>query len=494
MRKRLFSFILTLIMTLTSVANLSVFAATDIYYDGEWHRYNGNFFTLKVNGTKLDCSVPPIVFHDYSVVPARDVFEHLGAMVVWYAPEERVTINYEGSYISLFINNTQAYHDGAKETMPIAPKIINGKTMIPVRYVAESLGFDVSFDATNDTIHINTKGTTKSPQDSTPKPSTPTVSGPTLLSCSCTENNNVFSAVLKLSKSGATYNSFTLDNPDRIVVDVTGASLSGNLSNQTPNSSMVSAVRFGQQENAARIVFDMKSSQKYNVSVSGDKLLISIGSSVTPGVPSTAPSDPVVPEIVIPPSRSITIDPGHGGSDPGAIFKDENDKVWEEADINLAVSLKVRDILEANGVRVVMTRTTDEYVVRRDRPELANSEKTALFLSIHTNSVENAENANGIETWGSLETGVPLAGVTDKSFAQNVQKSVIAKTGATNRGIKDSVTLTVLVYSVMPSVLIEVGFISNEEERAKMFTESYRNKLAQGIAEGILKTFDDMGV
>ncbi len=488
MKRKLLSILLTLTVIFSCVATLHVSAARDIFYDGAWHTYTGNTYTLKVNGTTLNCSVPPIIFNDYAVVPARDVFEHLGAMVTWYAPEQRVTVNYNGSYISLYINNTSVYRDGAKETMLIPPKIIDNKTMIPVRYVAESLGFDVVFDGATGTIHINTNGYSAPPQ------STPAPAGLSLLSCSCTENSNVFSAVVKLSKSGATYNSFTLDNPYRIVVDVSGAALSSGVYNHTPSSSMVSAVRFGQHDNAARIVFDMNSSQKYSVSVSGDTLLVSIGSSVTPGVPSTAPSTPVQPEIVIPPSRSITIDPGHGGSDPGAIFKDENGTVWEEADINLAVSLKVRDILVANGVHVVMTRTTDEYVVRRDRPELANSEKTALFISIHTNSVENAEKANGIETWGSLETGVPLAGVTDKSFAQNVQNSVIAHTGATNRGIKDSVTLTVLVYSVMPSVLIEVGFITNEEERAKMFTESYRNKLAQGIAEGILKTFNDMGV
>lgn len=494
--KRIFSILLTLALAVTQFGLISASAAHEIYYDGAWHTYIGNFFNLKINGEIMNCEVPPIVFNDYSVVPARDVFEKLGAEVLWNAENEAVTVNYQETQILLYINDTTAYRNGRAESMPIAPKIINAKTMIPVRYVSESLGFDVDFDSSTDTISITTSGAGETP------PAANTYTS-TLESYSCSEADGVFTAVLNMSVENVNYSSFTLAEPDRVVVDIAGAQMSGAISDSTPASALVTKVRFGQHEDSLRVVFDLTGVQKYAVSSGGSSITVTIGDGsggtatenppVTPENPEE-PEEPEEPEIVIEPSRSITIDPGHGGSDPGACFTDENGTLWRETDINLAVSLKVRDILEANGVRVVMTRTTEEDVVRRSRPELANSEKTALFISIHTNSVDGIETANGIETWGSLETSKPLAGVTDKSFAQNVQDAVISKTGATNRGLKDSVELTVLKYSVMPSILVEVGFITNANERANMFDDAYRNKLAEGIAEGILKTFSDMGV
>lgn len=489
--KRAFSMLQALMITILLFGTATASAANEIYYDGEWHTYIGSFFNLKINNETVNCEVPPIVFNDYSVVPARVVFEKLGAEVLWNAENEKVTVNYGSTQIILYINNTTAYKNGAAEKMPIAPKIINAKTMIPVRYVSESLGFGVDFDAVTDTILITTNGGTVKPPVTNSYTST-------LQSYSCSSGDSGFTAVLNFSEENVKYSSFTLTEPDRVAVDIAGAKMASSIQDSTLDSAIVSKVRFGQHEDALRVVFDLKSAQKYNVSLAGKKLTVTIGNgsgTTEPDPPPVVtPDPPVEPDIVIEPSRSITIDPGHGGSDPGACFTDEDGTVWKETDINLAVSLKVRDILEANGVRVVMTRTTEKDVVRKSRPELANSEKTALFLSIHTNSVDGNETANGIETWGKLETSKPLAGVTDKSFAQNVQNAVIQKTRARDRGTKNSVELTVLKYSAMPSILVEVGFITNTNERGNMFSDAYRNKLAQGIADGVLKTFSDMGV
>lgn len=521
MAKRICCFFLTVCMICSIVGNFVISAAMEIYYDDSWHTYTGNTFRLQVNGKTLSCSVPPIVFQDYSVVPARDVFEHLGATVSWYGPEEKVTVDMKNTQIVLYIDSTVAYKNKKAESMPIAPKIINGKTMIPVRYVAESLGFTVTFDSKTDTIGI------KAPVSETPnKPTTPQTPAEkeepsvepsiTLKSYKGTQNGDIFSIRFTMSEAVTDISDFVLTEPNRIVVDLADVKLGTGVGNSTYTSDVVTAVRYGQHGLVLRIVLDTTEKYPYRVSVSGKTVTVTVGEGSSAGNTTTKPNTtdtpdktekpdssdkndekpaiPGPPDIVIEPSRSITIDPGHGGEDPGAIFTDEDGTVWRETDINLAVALKVRDILKKHNVRVVMTRTKEETVVRRSRPDLANEEKTALFISIHTNSVQDAEKANGIETWGSLETSKPLAGVDDKSFAKNVQEAVIKKTKATDRGLKDSIDLTVLVYSAMPSVLIEVGFISNETERANMFSESYRNKLAEGIAEGILKTFDDMGV
>ncbi len=513
--KRFLCFLLTAVMMCTALLIPICSAETKIYYDGAYHTYTGNLFKLKVNGKVLDCSVPPIVFHDYSVVPARDVFEHLGATVLWDGENEKVTVHYDGTRVILYINKTRVYKNNKLETLPIAPKIINGKTMIPVRYVAESLGFDVDFDSKTDTISIVTDGKTVT-EPEPQKPVEPEVQAPTydikLNSFSHTVEDGSVTVKLNLSKSGATYSSFTLTGPDRIAVDIQNTNMGSGIKNTTVSSDIVTAIRFGLHETGTRVVFDLTGAQTYRVSRSGKVLTVVIGNSTVSGTNTETGTNtdkdtetgttttPVAPEIVIKPSRSITIDPGHGGNDPGAIYTEVDEegqptgKVWRETDINLAVSLKVRDILKKHGVRVVMTRTTEETVVRRDRPELANEEETALFISIHTNSVDGNPDAKGIETWGSLKLTTDVGGITDKIFAQNVQEAVIDATGAKDRGIKDSETLTVLVYSAMPSILIEVGFITNEAERENMFDDDYRDQLAEGIAEGILKTFEDMGV
>lgn len=500
--KRFFSLILSVIIIVTAFLSVPVGAEEKIFYDGAWHTYSGNFFDLKINGEKINCSVPPIVFNDYSVVPARDVFETLGAKVLWRAENQRVIIQYNKTEIILTINSTTAYKDGISEHMPIAPKIINSKTMIPARYVSESLGFKVNFDSKTDTISIDTK------KEETPKPETP-VYVSRLMSYTTTEDEKSFTSTFTLSSGNVKPSSFMLENPYRLAVDLPLTDRASTIKDKEINSELVTKVRIGQQANGTlRIVFDIPVKSEYKVSLSGKKLTVVIGDTKTVTPPTVEPEEPkepekeetpeepeepVIVEIDIEPTRSITIDAGHGGSDPGAIFTDENGIIWFEKDINLGVALRVRDILKKKGVRVVMTRDDDEFIELKERAEIANREETALFLSVHTNST-TTDTAHGIETWGSLEINTILSGVNDKLLAQNVQKSIISSTKARDRGIKDSETLTVLKYSIMPSVLVEVGFISNKEERELMFSNSYRDKLAQGIAEGILKTFEDMGV
>lgn len=493
--KKLLSLFLVLIMMMALIPTVN---ATKIYYDDEWHTYEGNFFNLKVNGEKLNCEVPPIVFNDYSVVPARDVFEKLGATVDWNGEIKRVTIRYEQTEILLHINNKTATKNGKKEIMPIAPKLINGKTMIPARYVGETLGFDVKFDSNTDTISIDAKPTYNT----------------TLSSYTHSKSGSTVTVTFNFTKS-VEYSHFLLKEPSRIVIDTKDTKQGATLKNNTVTGyEDVTTIRVGQQPAGIRVVIDLTEELKYTVTTSGKKLIVKIGTtaSITPAPDDedeknedkkpdetkdpeeTEPPKPVIPD---PPSyaptRTVCIDPGHGGADPGAIHTDEDGTIWRESEINLAVSLMVRDILEKNNVKVVMTRDTDKTVELTTRGPFANAKQTALFVSIHTNSFMS-DTANGIETLGTLEYSATYAGVTDKNLAENIQKAVISKTNAVNRGVKDSTTLAVLNGSIMPSVLIEVGFISNTTERELMFTDAYRRKLAEGIAEGILKTLDEMGL
>jgi len=492
--------ILSLVIAMMLMLSVISVNAAQIYYDNDWHTYEGNIFTLKVDGKTVNCEVPPIVFNDYSVVPARDVFETVGATVGWSAINQKVTVTYKDDVIELYINNKTAKKNGKKETMPIPPKLINGKTMIPARYVAESLGFDVSFDSSTDTIKIDTGKTTVPTPSNPAAPSEKPTYDITLTAYSYQREGDTVTTTFTFNKA-VNFSHFVLKEPMRIVVDTQNTKFPTTLTASSTGYEDVTGIRLGQQVTGVRIVFDITEELDYKVTTSGKKLIVKIGGDLTEETGPTTPEteNPEVAEPVIPdppsyaPTRTVYLDPGHGGEDPGAIFTDEDGTIWRESDINLGVALKVRDILQANGVKVIMSRETDKTVDLVSRPKDANNKQATLFVSVHTNSFA-ADTAYGIETWGTLVYSATYAGVTDKTLATNIQNAVISKTGAHSRGVKDSTGLAVLKHSIMPSVLIEVGFISNTDERALMFTDSYRQKLAEGIAEGILKTLKQMGL
>ncbi len=498
--------IVALLLSLILIFSITSVNAAQIYYDNEWHTYQGNIFTLKVDKKTINCEVPPIVFDDYSVVPARDVFEAMGATVEWNAMNQKVTVKYDSTKVEVYINKRGVKVNGVEKTAPIPAKLINGKTMIPVRFVSEALGFSVDFDSSTDTILIETgRKETEKPTVSNPAaPTTKPTYDISLTKYTYSRSDDVVTAEFTFTNA-VKHSAFVLKEPTRLVVDTENTKFPTTLKSAETGYDDVTGIRVGQQEKGVRFVFDLAEELDYKVSSSGKKLIVKIGKDIKDTPITQNPDEnqdeelpeettPVIPDPpTYAPTRTVYLDPGHGGEDPGAIFTDEDGKIWKESDINLGVALKVRDILKKNNVKVIMSRESDKTVELVDRPKDANQKQATLFVSVHTNSFV-ADTAYGIETWGTLEYSATYAGITDKDLAQNVQNSVIKKTGGYSRGVKDSTTLAVLRHSIMPSVLIEVGFISNTDEREKMFDDTYRQKLAEGIAEGILKTLTQMGL
>jgi len=183
--------------------------------------------------------------------------------------------------------------------------------------------------------------------------------------------------------------------------------------------------------------------------------------------------------------RVIILDPGHGGSNPGAVANDSR-----EADNNLAVGLKLRDILTAAGAKVVMTRDSDRTVapegnsLRRElqaRVDIAEANNADIFVSLHSNENEDSSISGATSYYSS-----------DKSrhLAEMVQHAVVKATQAEDRGILQD-NFYVLRSTSMPSTLIEMGFVSNPAEAARLNSDSYRTTIAQGIFNGITKYFQN---
>jgi N-acetylmuramoyl-L-alanine amidase len=162
--------------------------------------------------------------------------------------------------------------------------------------------------------------------------------------------------------------------------------------------------------------------------------------------------------------------------------------------LNLSVSKKVADLLEAKGYTVVMARENDKYLSLSHRAQEANKLGADIFVSIHHNAFNGS--SHGIETFYYNEAGTtnnPKANDKEriqdsKKMAEEVQKELIKETGAYDRGVKRA-NFHVIRETKMPSILVEGGFVDNAVERAKLVLDSYQQKLANAITKGIEKFF-----
>ena len=187
--------------------------------------------------------------------------------------------------------------------------------------------------------------------------------------------------------------------------------------------------------------------------------------------------------------RVIVLDPGHGGSDAGAI----GPTGVTEKSVSLAVSLKAQKLLADSGYQVVMTRTTDIDVAApgvSDATELqARVDKAppnaALFISVHCNAFSNGK-ANGMETYHA-----PTA-VKGARLARLLNEELERLGGLNNRGVK-AARFYVMTHSQCPASLIELGFITNPREEKLLASEDYQQKLAQAITNAVNRYFNQGG-
>ena len=171
--------------------------------------------------------------------------------------------------------------------------------------------------------------------------------------------------------------------------------------------------------------------------------------------------------------KIVCIDAGHGGKDPGA----ESGGV-QEKDIALTVALKVGALLK--DCEVIYTRTEDVYVDLSERALIANQAKADLFVSIHCNSAPSAS-ANGMEVY--VHTTCSAASTR---AAHAIYDRLLPASGLRGRGVKAN-DYAVLRETVMPAVLVELGFVSNDGDRAKLISEDWQNRAAEAITSGIME-------
>lgn len=174
---------------------------------------------------------------------------------------------------------------------------------------------------------------------------------------------------------------------------------------------------------------------------------------------------------------SIMLDAGHGGQDPGAVYKGRYEK-----DDNLKLTLAVGEILKNNGIDVSYTRTTDVYQTPFEKAQLANKAGVDYFISFHRNSSPTDNQYNGVEVLVYDKSGIKY------QMAENIV-GALGELGFREIGVRERPGLVVLRRTRMPALLIETGFINSDQDN-QMFDEMFE-KIAQSIADAILGTLDE---
>ncbi len=328
-------------------------------------------------------------------------------------------------------------------------------------------------------------------------------------------------------------------NPDRITVDIFQARLNPIVREEAApsKSDYVSQIKISQKtESTVRVAVDVDFNKvrRYEVFHVFDPFRIVIDiypHEKKPASPAIAPAKPAQPvgkgytmarQLGLG-VRTVVIDPGHGGVDPGCL----DATALYEKDLALDISLRLRDLLKANtGLSVIMTRETDIAVPLENRTVIANQRRADLFVSVHINAFPDAKR-KGIETYflnfstdpavnalaaRENATTTKTIGEMDKIIRKIVQNSKIIESqelarrvqkgmvGAVRTRYADAVDLGTkggpfwtLIGAEMPSILVEISHLSNPAEAKRLREDAYRQAAARGIYEGILAYLQSLG-
>lgn len=319
-----------------------------------------------------------------------------------------------------------------------------------------------------------------------------------------------------------------LPEPERLYIDLLQARLaSGWQKTQLPvHDTRLSAIRVAQhQRGVVRVVLDIKRIKTYKVfSLKTPYRIVIDLQGTEPAKPARvskpAPRTQPAPAPKSGPQPTIVIDPGHGGKDPGAVGPNGLQEKTIVLDVSKALQRLIRQHLPR--YRVIMTRDKDAFVPLTERTKLANDSNAVAFLSIHANASKRSK-VQGIETWyfsfeakteraqriatrennmslhqfselerilrdleatDRINQSALLAGATQKALLNTLSERFKIVPA---RGV-DGAPFIVLLRTEMPSILVEIGFVSNKREAKRLRRQAYQKALAQGIFEG-LRTF-----
>lgn len=187
-------------------------------------------------------------------------------------------------------------------------------------------------------------------------------------------------------------------------------------------------------------------------------------------------------QVVSEPAAVVILDPGHGGSDGGAVAVLDGKEIIEK-EIDVEITMLVKSLLERKNIEVLLTREEDVDMDLKERTRFANSTDADLFVSLHCNTSEEDSSASGLECYYEKE------GNKGKALAENIMAAAESTGSIETRELRREM-MYVVRFTDMPATLVEMGFMTNAEELEMLCRSSYQQILAQAIADGILVTLN----
>lgn len=436
--------------------------------------------SLELDGNIVTSDVPPVIIKGRTMIPVRALFESMGATVNWNNEARLVEISLGSYNVTLVIDSKSAFVNGSQKIMDVPAMIIGERTLIPVRFVAESLACNVDWNDLSRTVVIKSDANNYIT---------------TIDSISVEDLSDKYRVIIEGAGIIDKYKTFAYDSPDRFGIDIKNTKLVISNNKITSSNKIFSSIRYSQfEEETVRIVVDLKEKVAGKISSSEDRMSLYIDFDKDQQQNYEELGDVTVDGLEVLDWRAtgklIVIDPGHGGKDTGSQGIQNGVELLNEKDINLDIATRLNRMLLAAGANTYMLREDDTYISLYGRPELANSARGDLYISVHNNSSDN-RNANGTEVYYYSKTNECDYGIYSMELAMEIQSELIKALGTKDRGAKSQPAYAVLNKTQMPAIIIEGAFISNTEDLKYMLTDEFRERYAYATAKSIIKILND---
>ncbi len=492
---------------------------------------------LKIDGEEV--LLPAAEKNGLSFVPVKSFEEPLNGQTLYNSSAKKIEIKFSSNVVKFTMNNqfivVTSLKDNKQEILQIPVATLPGKEdiLIPIQYTAEILskasgrkislpGTETIFAESNDESPEDVAETVKdAPKEENKEAIKETVETPKenihYDISSMTLDVKANGTLIRL-KSGKKFDKFSQSISDgKLFLNLVGINLDENKINSIAPSGLVKNITAKNQDKNSRIEFllgDDYSTSEAIKEKNGKELIITIHNKIFSGTASEKDKERWKFDTVI-------LDAGHGGKDPGAI----GITGAKEKDINLAIALKLGELIEKNleDVKVIYTRSSDKFVELYKRGKIANEKNGNLFISIHCNSTkQKPTHLNGFEVYllrpGRTREAIEIAQIensvikyednpkryqelTDENFilvtmahssfmkysenfAELLTKQFVSSSNLQNGGVKQA-GFYVLVGASMPSVLVESGYLSNKKDAAYLNSKAGQAEVAESIFDAI---------
>ncbi|MDR2355822.1 MAG: N-acetylmuramoyl-L-alanine amidase [Clostridiales Family XIII bacterium] len=458
--------------------------------------------TLRIDEQFISTDVTPVIIEGRTLVPARAVFESLGGTVSWddsAYPVQLVAVSCHDIIVNLTIGAATAFVNGAETRLDVPAQLVNDRTLIPVRFVSESLGFVVRWDEAERIVDIYSRDYDIPPVQAVIENVDVTIS-----------DAGTRVSLLFTEPAPAQLTDPNPPTPQRFSVGFPHTSLLAPLSalewqreisilrgvltesEQTPTEE-IPAGRDAAQGEPVPPQIEPPEAQTEQQAVPREAselwLTFELLEDAAPSLSSSEDGRTIYLDFPKPQTPfnpwadgklSVILDPGHGAETVGKRSPDGS--VLEYA-FNRDMAARVKALLERHGVETLLTVTDDTDLSLEDRCKVANASGADLFVSLHANADGSGKNWTNPSGW---EIFVYKKGSFSEQLANAIHSETMPASGLIDRGVKTA-SYYVIRNVNMPAALIEHGFYTNQTEIELLKSPEFRERLAVMDAKGILR-------